>query len=107
AKQKFLSVRKQEHIKDGRSVAVIVAESDSFEFVFPDNNAVSMASIRHVYIESEGGATILIPIWPLVLGEIPISVKAMSFAASDFIRTTVLVKVLRDNQLLPGGKHIK
>ncbi|XP_047243439.1 CD109 antigen isoform X2 [Girardinichthys multiradiatus] len=80
------------YLQEALEVAVVVAESDSFEFVFPDNQAVSMASIRHVYIESEGGATILIPIRPLVLGEIPISVKAMSFAASDFIHTTVLVK---------------
>lgn len=82
---------------------MIVAESDSFEFVFPDNEAVSMASVRHVYVEREGGATVLIPIRPQVLGNIPISVKAMSSAASDHIHTTVLVKVGR---FLPGEKHV-
>ncbi|XP_038161295.1 CD109 antigen [Cyprinodon tularosa] len=80
------------YLQEDLEVAVIVAESDSFEFVFPDNEAVSMASVRHVYVEREGGATVLIPIRPQVLGNIPISVKAMSSAASDHIHTTVLVK---------------
>ncbi|XP_072218989.1 CD109 antigen [Leuresthes tenuis] len=73
-------------------VTVIVAESESFEFVFPDNDLLSMPSVRQVYVESDSGATVLIPIRPLVLGEITISVKATSPAASDFVRTTVLVK---------------
>lgn len=75
-------------------VMVIVAESETFEFVFPDNEELSMPSVRHVSVGSQSGASVLIPIKPLVLGEIPISIKAMSSAASDFIRTTVLVKVL-------------
>lgn len=76
---------------------VIVAQSDTFEFVFPDNEELSMPSVRHVSVGSQRGASVLVPIRPLVLGEIPISVKAMSSAASDFIRTTVLVKVLCEN----------
>lgn len=76
---------------------MIVAESDGFEFIFPDSEAVAMASVRRVYVEGEGGATVLIPIRPLVLGDIPISVKAMSSAASDYVRRTVLVKVQRDS----------
>lgn len=75
-------------------VMVIVAHSDTFEFVFPDNEGLSMPSVSHVSVGSQSGASVLIPIRPRVLGEIPISVKAMSSAASDFIRTTVLVKVL-------------
>ncbi|XP_076612690.1 CD109 antigen [Chaetodon auriga] len=73
-------------------VMVIVAHSDTFEFVFPDNEGLSMPTVRHVSVGSQSGASVLIPIKPLVLGEIPVSVKAMSSAASDFVRTTVLVK---------------
>ncbi|KAM4529281.1 LOW QUALITY PROTEIN: CD109 antigen [Fundulus diaphanus] len=80
------------YLQEDLEVTVIVADSSSFEFIFPDSEAVSMASVRHVYLEREGGATVLIPIRPLVLGEIPISVKAMSSAASDYVRTAVLVK---------------
>ncbi|XP_042247389.1 CD109 antigen [Thunnus maccoyii] len=73
-------------------VMLIVAESETFEFVFPDNEELSMPSVRHVSVRSQSGASVLIPIKPLVLGEIPISVKAMSTVASDLVRTTVLVK---------------
>uniref|UniRef100_A0A3Q2QMA5 CD109 molecule n=1 Tax=Fundulus heteroclitus TaxID=8078 RepID=A0A3Q2QMA5_FUNHE len=79
-------------LQEDLEVTVIVADSSSFEFIFPDSEAFSMASVRHVYLEREGGATVLIPIRPLVLGEIPISVKAVSSAASDYVRTAVLVK---------------
>lgn len=73
---------------------VIVAESDTFQFVFPDNEALSMASVRRLSVLSQSAASVLIPIKPLVLGEIPISVKAVSSAASDAVRKAVLVKVL-------------
>ncbi|XP_035986277.1 CD109 antigen [Fundulus heteroclitus] len=80
------------YLQEDLEVTVIVADSSSFEFIFPDSEAVSMASVRHVYLEREGGATVLILIRTLVLGEIPISVKAVSSAASDYVRTAVLVK---------------
>uniref|UniRef100_A0A667Y5Q2 CD109 molecule n=1 Tax=Myripristis murdjan TaxID=586833 RepID=A0A667Y5Q2_9TELE len=73
-------------------VMVIVAESDTFQFVFPDNEALSMASVRRLSVPSQGAASVLIPIKPLVLGEIPVSVKAVSSAASDAVRRAVLVK---------------
>uniref|UniRef100_A0A8D3A5V8 CD109 molecule n=1 Tax=Scophthalmus maximus TaxID=52904 RepID=A0A8D3A5V8_SCOMX len=73
-------------------VMVTVAESDTFEFVFPDNEELPMPSVRRVSVGSQGGTSVLVPIRPLVLGEIPVSVKAMSSAASDLVRRTVLVK---------------
>uniref|UniRef100_A0A3B3TY14 CD109 molecule n=1 Tax=Poecilia latipinna TaxID=48699 RepID=A0A3B3TY14_9TELE len=56
------------------------------------HEAVAMASVRRLLVEPEGGATVLVPIRPLVLGDVPIAVKAVSSAAADFVRTTVLVK---------------
>ena len=73
---------------------VIVAQSDTFEFLSSDNDGLSMPSVHHVSVGSQSGASVLVPIRPLVLGDIPISVKAMSSAASDRVRRTVLVKVL-------------
>ncbi|CAK6980420.1 CD109 antigen%2C partial [Scomber scombrus] len=73
-------------------VTLIVRESETFEFVSLDNVELSVPNVRRVSVRSQGGASVLIPIKPLVLGEIPISVKAMSVVASDFISTTVLVK---------------
>ncbi|XP_069579786.1 CD109 antigen [Brachyistius frenatus] len=80
------------YLQQHQMVTVIVAQSDTFEFVFPDNEALATPSVRQVLVESESGATVLVPIRPLVLGEIPVSVKAMSEAATDFVRTTLLVK---------------
>ncbi|KAI3364614.1 hypothetical protein L3Q82_011402, partial [Scortum barcoo] len=80
------------YLPQDMEVMVIVAESETFEFIFPDNEELSMPSVRHVSVGSQDGASVLIPIKPLVLGEIPISVKAMSSWASDLVRTTVLVK---------------
>ncbi|KAM7368320.1 hypothetical protein PAMP_014548 [Pampus punctatissimus] len=80
------------YLSQDLDVMLIVAESETFEFIFPDNEVFTMPSVRQVSVRSQSGASVLIPIKPLVLGEIPISVKAMSPVASDFIRTTVLVK---------------
>ncbi|XP_040920879.1 CD109 antigen [Toxotes jaculatrix] len=80
------------YLPQALEVMVIVAQSDTFEFVFPDNEELSMPSVRQVSVGSQSGTSVLIPIKPLVLGEIPISVKAVSSTASDFVRTTVLVK---------------
>ncbi|XP_071766721.2 CD109 antigen [Centroberyx gerrardi] len=72
-------------------VMVIVAESETFEFVFPDNE-LSMPSVRRVSVGSQSGTSVLIPIKPVVLGEIPVSVKAVSSVAADAVRRMVLVK---------------
>ncbi|XP_011490209.1 CD109 antigen [Oryzias latipes] len=80
------------YLQQDQEVTVIVAESETFEFIFPDIIDLSMPSVRQVHVASGGGTNVLVPIRPLVLGEIPISVKATSFESSDFISTTVLVK---------------
>lgn len=74
-------------------VTVIVTESETFEFVFPNNEESYMPGVREVNVMSQGGASVLIPIKPLVLGEIPISVKAVSAVASDKVIRKLLVKV--------------
>ncbi|XP_034755218.1 CD109 antigen [Etheostoma cragini] len=73
-------------------VTVIIAGSSTFEFVIPDIEGMSMDVVRDVSVGSQNVASVLVPIKPLVLGMIPVSVKAISAAASDFIRRMVLVK---------------
>ncbi|KAM9840307.1 CD109 antigen [Aulostomus maculatus] len=80
------------YLQQDLQVMVIVAESETFEFVFPDNEELSLPSVRQVSVGRQSGESILIPIRPLVLGEIPISVKAMSSVAHDLVRRSVLVK---------------
>ncbi|XP_033979709.1 LOW QUALITY PROTEIN: CD109 antigen-like [Trematomus bernacchii] len=80
------------YLSQDLEVRVIVVESDTFEFVFPDNGELPMPNVRKVSVGSQRGASVLIPIRPLVLGEISVSVKALSAAASDMVTKTVLVK---------------
>ncbi|XP_005452481.2 CD109 antigen isoform X2 [Oreochromis niloticus] len=80
------------YLQQDQKVTVTVAQSETFEFIFPDNEQPSTPGVHRVFVKSESGATVLVPIRPLVLGEIPISVKAKSDAVSDFVNTTVLVK---------------
>ncbi|KAK0132986.1 CD109 antigen [Merluccius polli] len=73
-------------------VMVTVAQSDAFEFIFPDSDVLSMASSRKVFVPSDSSTPILFPIRPLALGVMPISVKAISSTASDAVRRDVVVK---------------
>ncbi|KAJ8356094.1 hypothetical protein SKAU_G00188880 [Synaphobranchus kaupii] len=71
-------------------VMVIVAESESFEFVF--NTSLSMASRQTVYVGSQDSTTVRFPIRPKILGEILISVEAFSSISYDSLKRKVLVK---------------
>uniref|UniRef100_A0A3Q1H1P5 Uncharacterized protein n=1 Tax=Anabas testudineus TaxID=64144 RepID=A0A3Q1H1P5_ANATE len=57
-----------------------------------DSRDPLMPGVRQVSVKSERGTSVLIPIKPLILGEVPISVKAQSITASDLVHETVLVK---------------
>lgn len=46
-----------------------------------------------VLVPSEDGATVLFPVRPTRLGEMPITVTAVSPAASDAVTQRILVKV--------------
>ncbi|KAF7653469.1 hypothetical protein LDENG_00082300 [Lucifuga dentata] len=83
------------YLSEALQVIVIVAESDTFEFISSGIEDSFTASTRKVSVGSQSGVSIVIPIRPLVLGEIPISVKGTSSVASDAVRRTILVK--------PGG----
>ncbi|XP_042565902.1 CD109 antigen [Clupea harengus] len=87
-----LEVHLFNYLDEDVEVIVIVAESEHFEFVFPDSDGVVMASKRTVSVWSQNGTTVLFPIRPTMLGEIPISVRAISSYTSDALYRTVLVK---------------
>uniref|UniRef100_A0A3P9JXP8 CD109 molecule n=1 Tax=Oryzias latipes TaxID=8090 RepID=A0A3P9JXP8_ORYLA len=73
------------YLQQDQEVSLLCVENQLFLSKFRIN-------VRQVHVASGGGTNVLVPIRPLVLGEIPISVKATSFESSDFISTTVLVK---------------
>lgn len=72
---------------------MIVAESDMFQIVPPGQGGSATPFINHMFVESQGEASVHVPIRPLVLGEVPVSVKAMTTSASYSVLRTVVVKV--------------
>ncbi|XP_054475011.1 CD109 antigen [Anoplopoma fimbria] len=80
------------YLPQALEVSVIVVESETFEFILSDNEGPSMPGVVQVPVGSNRGASVLIPIRPLIIGEIDILVKAMSYAGMDMVRRTVLVK---------------
>ncbi|CAB1330744.1 unnamed protein product, partial [Coregonus sp. 'balchen'] len=90
--QLVLEVNLFNHLEEDMEVIVVVAESQRFEFVLADRDLVSMVNARRVTVGSQGGATALFPIRPLVFGEITMSVKAMTGQATEKIVRKVLVK---------------
>ncbi|CAL8314960.1 unnamed protein product [Merluccius merluccius] len=87
-----LEVNVYNYLSQDLMVMVTVAQSDAFEFIFPDSDVLSMASSRKVFVPSDSSTPILFPIRPLALGVMPISVKAISSTASDAVRRDVVVK---------------
>uniref|UniRef100_H3CZE0 CD109 molecule n=1 Tax=Tetraodon nigroviridis TaxID=99883 RepID=H3CZE0_TETNG len=73
-------------------VTVTVAESHMFQFVFSDQGGLATPFVTHLFVESQGEASVHIPIRPLVLGEVPVSVEAKTSTASDSMVRTVVVK---------------
>lgn len=64
-----------------------------FEFVLPDQGGSATPFVSHVMVERRGEASVHVPIRPLVLGELPVSVKAATDSASASVLQTLLVKV--------------
>uniref|UniRef100_A0A8C9QYB7 CD109 molecule n=1 Tax=Scleropages formosus TaxID=113540 RepID=A0A8C9QYB7_SCLFO len=79
-------------------VTVIVVQNSSFEFVL--EKQVFGSNMRTVFVERQDSASVLFPIRPKVLGEISISVKAVSNIASDAIIRKVLVKLAPSSNAL-------
>ncbi|XP_036406063.1 CD109 antigen [Megalops cyprinoides] len=90
--QLVLEVNLFNYLQEDLEVMVIVAQSESFEFVSPDNEGISMASVQRVVVRSQDSSSVLFPIRPTILGEMPISVKALSTISSDAVVQKVLVK---------------
>lgn len=78
-------------------VMVVVAQSDSFHFVYPNHHhqeePLPGPSVRRLLVESQSGATVLVPVRPLLLGLMPVSVKIQSITGSQKLQKMVLVKV--------------
>ena len=72
---------------------VIIEKSDKFDILMALNEVNATEHQLTIVVPSEDGATVLFPIRPTHVGEIPLTVGAVSPAASDAVTQRVLVKV--------------
>lgn len=80
------------YLKEATEVKVIIEKSDKFEILMASNEINATGHQQTILVPSEDGATVLFPVKPTHLGEIPITVTAISPAASDAITQRILVK---------------
>uniref|UniRef100_A0A0P6J8B7 CD109 antigen n=1 Tax=Heterocephalus glaber TaxID=10181 RepID=A0A0P6J8B7_HETGA len=80
------------YLKDDTKVKVIVEESDRFDILMTSKEINTTGHQQDVLVPSEDGATVLFPVRPTHLGEIPITVRALSPIASDAVTRRILVK---------------
>ncbi|KAB1275659.1 CD109 antigen [Camelus dromedarius] len=73
-------------------VKVIIEKSDDFDILMASNEINATGHQQTVLVPSEDGATVLFPVRPTHLGEIPVTVTAVSPAASDAVTQRLLVK---------------
>ncbi|KAJ7988914.1 hypothetical protein DPEC_G00314120 [Dallia pectoralis] len=90
--QLVLEVNLFNHLEQDLQVIVWVAENHSFRFLTEDDDLVSTMKEHTVTLNSGGSFTCLIPIQPLVHGEITVTVKAQAGHVSEEITRRVLVK---------------
>lgn len=74
---------------------MLVAQGDGFEFVLMDRRGASIINAQKITLRSHESASALFPIRPLALGEMEISVDAVSAEASDGLVEKIWVKVRR------------
>lgn len=74
-------------------VKIIVEKSDEFDILMASNEINATGHQQTVLVPSADGATVLFPVRPTRLGEVLITVTAISPAASDALTQRILVKV--------------
>ncbi|XP_060061371.1 CD109 antigen isoform X2 [Erinaceus europaeus] len=80
------------YLKNSTEVEVIIEKSDQFDILMTSNEINATRHQQTILVPSEDGATVHFPIKPTQLGEIPITVSAISPVASDAITQKILVK---------------
>ncbi|KAG8513202.1 CD109 antigen, partial [Galemys pyrenaicus] len=80
------------YLKDATEVKIIIEKSEQFDILMISNEINATGHQQTILVPSEDGVTVLFPVKPRQLGEIPITVTAISPAASDAITQRILVK---------------
>ncbi|KAM7403885.1 hypothetical protein PAMA_004352 [Pampus argenteus] len=87
-----LEVNVINHLEQDIEVILLLAQSEAFEFVLADRGDVSVLNAQKLSLGSHISSSALFPIRPVALGEMEISVDAISAEASDSLVWKVLVK---------------
>uniref|UniRef100_A0A8C5VFV0 CD109 molecule n=1 Tax=Microcebus murinus TaxID=30608 RepID=A0A8C5VFV0_MICMU len=80
------------YLKDATEVKVIIEKSDQFDILMTSNEINATGHQQTILVPREDGATVVFPVRPTHLGEIPITVAAVSPTASDAVTQRILVK---------------
>ncbi|XP_055965928.1 CD109 antigen [Sorex fumeus] len=80
------------YLKEATEVKVTIEKSDQFEILMTSNEVNATKHEQTILVPSEDGKTAFFPVKPTQLGEIPITVTAISPVASDAITRKILVK---------------
>ncbi|XP_029801089.1 CD109 antigen [Suricata suricatta] len=80
------------YLKDATEVKIIIEKSDKFDILMAVSEINATGHQQTILVPSEDGATVVFPVKPTHLGEIPITVTAISPTASDAITQRILVK---------------
>ncbi|XP_029937820.1 CD109 antigen-like [Myripristis murdjan] len=80
------------YLQQDVDVMLLVAQSEAYEFVLADHGDISVVNARKLTVGSHSAASALFPIRTLALGEMEISVDAISADSSDKLVRSVLVK---------------
>ncbi|XP_072266287.1 CD109 antigen-like [Pyxicephalus adspersus] len=93
--QFVLEVTLKNSLKENLQVLVTLEKNDAFNIIVPNFNNISMlvvAGQQNVKVPREDATTVLFPLEPRKLGNITVTVKATSKAASDVLTKFILVK---------------
>ncbi|XP_033844625.2 CD109 antigen [Periophthalmus magnuspinnatus] len=87
-----LEVNIVNHLHRDLEVILLLAESDAFEFVMAERGSLSVVNAQKLTLGSHVSAKAMFPVKVTALGEVDISVDAVSADASESLVWTVFVK---------------
>ena len=70
-----------------------MSESDSFELIIPGENALDAGMSRLLRVPADGAISVYFPLRMAELGEVPVTVTALSALANDAVTRRVFVRV--------------
>lgn len=80
------------YLKDTTKVVVLIEESDSFDILMFSNDINNTIYRKTALVPRENSVTLVFPIKPTHLGNVPITVTAASPTSSDVVTRTIVVK---------------